>query len=45
VYGDLEPKLSLRSEHIEVTSLFAAVAFLLFLVAGALSLLWFGRVP
>ena len=45
VYRDLEPKLSLRSEHIEVTSLFAAAAFLLFLVAGALSLLWFGRVP
>ena len=45
VYRDLEPKLSLRPEHIEVTSLFAAAAFLLFLVAGALSLLWFGRVP
>jgi Ca-activated chloride channel homolog len=45
VYRDLEPKLSLRAEHIEVTSLFAAAAFLLFLVAGALSLLWFGRVP
>jgi Ca-activated chloride channel homolog len=45
IYGDLEPKLSLRSENIEVTSLFAGVGFLLFLVAGALSLLWFGRVP
>jgi Ca-activated chloride channel family protein len=45
IYRDLEPKLSLRSENIEVTSLFAGVAFLLFLVAGALSLLWFGRVP
>ena len=45
IYRDLEPKLSLRSENIEVTSLFAGVGFLLFLVAGALSLLWFGRVP
>ena len=45
IYRDLEPKLSLRSENIEVTSLFAGAAFLLFLVAGALSLLWFGRVP
>lgn len=42
---DLEPKLSIRSENIEVTSLFAGAGFLLFLVAGALSLLWFGRVP
>ena len=45
IYRDLEPKLSLRSENIEVTSLFAGAGFLLFLVAGALSLLWFGRVP
>lgn len=45
IYSDLEPKLSLRSENIEVTSLFAGVSFLLLLVAGALSLLWFGRVP
>ena len=45
IYRDLEPKLSLRSENIEVTSLFAGVGFLLFLCAGALSLLWFGRVP
>ncbi|HEU0293483.1 MAG TPA: VWA domain-containing protein [Anaerolineales bacterium] len=45
IYRDLEPKLSLRPENIEVTSLFAGAAFLLFLVAGAISLLWFGRVP
>lgn len=45
IYRDLEPKLSIRSENIEVTSLFAGAGFLLFLVAGALSLLWFGRVP
>ena len=45
IYRDLEPKLSIKSEEIEVTSLFAGAGFLLFLVAGALSLLWFGRVP
>jgi Ca-activated chloride channel homolog len=45
IYRDLEPKLSFRPENIEVTSLFAGAGFLLFLVAGAISLLWFGRVP
>jgi Ca-activated chloride channel family protein len=45
IYSDLEPKLSLKTEEIEVTSLFAGASILLFLVAGALSLLWFGRVP
>jgi len=45
IYRDLEPKLSLKTENIEVTSLFAGAGLLLFLVAGALSLLWFGRVP
>lgn len=45
IYRDLEPKLSLKTENIEVTSLFAGASMLLFLVGGALSLLWFGRVP
>jgi len=45
IYRDLKPKLSIKSEKIEVTSIFAGAGFLLFLVAGALSLLWFGRVP
>ena len=45
IYGDLKPKLSIKTESIEVTSLFAGVGILLFLVAGAISLLWFGRVP
>ena len=45
IYSDLKPKLAIKSEEIEVTSLFAGAGFLLFLVAGALSLLWFGRVP
>ena len=45
IYRDLEPKLAFKTEEIEVTALFAAVGFLFFLFAGALSLLWFGRVP
>jgi len=45
IYGDLKPKLSVKTENIEVTSLFAGAGILFFLVAGALSLLWFGRVP
>jgi Ca-activated chloride channel family protein len=45
IYRDLEPKLSIRAEEIEVTSLFAGAGFLLFLLAGMLSLLWFGRIP
>ena len=45
IYRDLVPKLSIKTENIEVTSLFAGAGILLFLVAGALSLLWFGRVP
>jgi len=45
IYRDLKPKLSIKTEEIEVTSLFAGAGFLLFLAAGALSLLWFGRVP
>jgi len=45
VYHDLQPKLSIKRENIEITSLFAGAGMLLFLLAGALSLLWFGRVP
>jgi Ca-activated chloride channel family protein len=45
IYNDLEPKLSVKSEDMEITSLFAGLAMLVFLVGGALSLFWFGRVP
>jgi Ca-activated chloride channel family protein len=45
IYEDLEPKLSIKTENIEVTALFAGAGILFFLAAGALSLLWFGRVP
>ena len=44
IYNDLEPKLTIKPEEIEMTSIFAGIAILIFLVGGALSLLWFGRV-
>ncbi|HJR79260.1 MAG TPA: VWA domain-containing protein [Anaerolineales bacterium] len=44
IYSDLEPKLSIKPEEIEITSIFAGFAILVFLVGAALSLLWFGRV-
>lgn len=45
IYNDLEPKLSIKREDMEITSLFAGLAMLVFLIGGALSLFWFGRVP
>lgn len=45
IYDDLEPKLSLKREDMEITFLFAALGMLVFLIGGALSLFWFGRVP
>lgn len=45
IYNDLEPKLSLKREDMEITFLFAALGLLVFLIGGTLSLFWFGRVP
>lgn len=45
IYNDLEPKLTIKPEEMEVTSLFAGLGILLFSIGGALSLLWFGRAP
>jgi Ca-activated chloride channel family protein len=45
IYSDLEPKLSIKPEDIEMTSIFAGLGMLVFLVGGMLSLLWFGHVP
>ncbi|MBK9925411.1 MAG: VWA domain-containing protein [Anaerolineales bacterium] len=44
IYNDLKPTLSVRPEDLELTSLFAGLGILVFLLGGALSLLWFGRV-
>ncbi|HJS19760.1 MAG TPA: VWA domain-containing protein [Anaerolineales bacterium] len=45
IYNDLEPKLSIKTEEMEITSIFAGIGMLALLIGGALSLLWFGRVP
>ncbi len=45
IYGDLEPKLSIKPEEIEMTSVFAGLSMIIFLIGGLLSLLWFGHVP
>ena len=45
IYSDLKPKLTVKTQEMEITSLFAGVGMLAFLVGGLLSLLWFGRVP
>jgi Ca-activated chloride channel family protein len=44
IYDDLKPTLSIKPDEMEMTSLFAGFGMLIFLVGGALSLLWFGRV-
>jgi Ca-activated chloride channel family protein len=44
IYDDLEPTLSIKPEEMELTSLFAVLGMVIFLIGGALSFLWFGRV-
>jgi len=45
IYSDIEPKLSIKPEEIEMTSVFAGLGMIIFLIGGMLSLLWFGHVP
>ena len=45
IYDDLEPKLAIKPEEMEMTSVFAGLGMIIFLVGGMLSLLWFGHVP
>jgi Ca-activated chloride channel homolog len=45
VYENLSTELVLRTQKTEVTALFTLVAAVFSVVAGALSLLWFNRLP
>lgn len=45
IYDDLKPKLSVRTEEMEITSILAGVGMLTFLIGGVISFLWFGRLP
>jgi Ca-activated chloride channel family protein len=45
VYDELDTSLVLKQEHVELTGVFAGLGLLLFLLAGAGSLVWLGRFP
>jgi Ca-activated chloride channel family protein len=45
IYDDLKPKLTVRAEEMEVTAIFAGLGFVILLIGGLLSFLWFGHVP
>ncbi len=45
VYSDLQPRLVVRSEPLEITSLLAALGLALLVTGGVLSLAWGGRLP
>ena len=44
IYESLNSRLVVKTEQTEVSGVFAGIAALLSLVAGVLSLIWFGRV-
>ncbi|MCB8924378.1 MAG: VWA domain-containing protein [Ardenticatenaceae bacterium] len=45
IYQNIDLQLTIRGESMEVTSILAGISLVFMLVSGALSLLWFGRVP
>ena len=45
IYSDLRPKLAIKPEKMELTSILAGLSMIALLFGGMLSLLWFGRVP
>jgi Ca-activated chloride channel family protein len=45
IYETIDLQLTVREEKTEVTAIVAGMSILFFLVGGALSLFWFGRVP
>jgi len=45
VYDELDTRLVVKPQTIEVTSLFAGASVLLLVVGGVFSLLWLGRLP
>ena len=45
IYNDLEPKLAIKEEEMEITSILAGIGIVVFLIGGAISMLWFGHVP
>jgi Ca-activated chloride channel family protein len=45
IYENIDLRLTISGETMEVTAIVAAVSLLLLMVGGLLSLLWFGRMP
>lgn len=45
IYDEIRPQLVVKPEKMEVTSLLAGASLLIWLVGGAFSLAWFGRLP
>jgi Ca-activated chloride channel family protein len=45
IYRNVDLQLTIQGDKMEVTALFAGLGLLFFLVGGALSLFWFGRMP
>jgi hypothetical protein len=45
IYESLNTHLVFRKQETEITALFTGAAAVLTLIAGALSLLWFNRLP
>ncbi len=45
IYDDIDTRLVVKPEEMEVTSLFAGAGVVLLLVGGLASLLWLGRLP
>ena len=45
VYENLVPRLVIKPEKMEVTSIFAGASILVLLMGGTFSLLWFSRLP
>jgi len=45
IYETIDLQLTVRGQQMEITALLTAAAFLFALAGGALSMLWFGRVP
>ena len=45
VYDDLDTRLVVKPQMIEVTALFAGASVLLFAIGGVFSLAWLGRLP
>lgn len=45
IYQNVDLQLTIRGEKMEITPILAGLSLLIFLVGGALTLFWFGRMP